>query len=257
VIFLADFSNLAQAIMNKSPLLLPEINCDLGEGVPREELIFLYLDAASVACGGHIGSAESIRATLELAKKFGKKAGAHPSYPDQANFGRKTLLISPEELEISLTNQIQLFLQTADSFGIQMDHIKFHGALYNDAAKDTQLADFLTDFLLSNWPGTPVFVPPHSCMEDFAIKKGLPYRLEIFGDRAYLDTYQLAPRSLEGSLLTEKEAVEKHLKSIFFENCIQSVEGGLLPIQADTLCFHGDNPGIHQFLPYLRKTYWN
>ncbi len=251
------FLFLAYQNMTNSHRKLPEINCDLGEGISGEELIFPLIDAASVACGGHFGTIETIRATLDLAQEFQKKVGAHPSYPDQANFGRKTLLISPKELEISLTYQIQLFLQIADSFGIQMDHIKFHGALYNDAAKDTQLADFLTDLLLSNWPGTPVFVSPHSCMEDFAIKKGLPYRLEIFGDRAYLDTYQLVPRSLEGSLLTEKEAVENHLKSIFFENCIQSVEGTLLPIQADTLCFHGDNPGIQQFLPYLRKTYWN
>lgn len=253
---MTDFPIFAYLNMSISPKKLPEINCDLGEGISGEKLIFPLIDAASVACGGHFGTIKTIRATLELAQEFQKKVGAHPSYPDQDNFGRKTLVISHEELKISLTNQIHTFLQVADSFGIQMDHIKFHGALYNEAAKETELANFLTDFLLSNWPSTPVFVPPHSCMEEFAIKKGLPYRLEIFGDRAYLNTYQLAPRSLTGSLLIEKEEVEKHLKSIFFENCIQSVEGTLIPIQADTLCFHGDNPGIHQFLPYLRKTYW-
>jgi UPF0271 protein len=242
--------------MNNSPKRLPEINCDLGEGISGEELIFPLIDTASVACGGHFGTEQTIRATLELAKKFRKKAGAHPSYPDREHFGRKSIAISQAELERSLMAQIQTFLQVAGSFGIQMDHIKFHGALYNDAAKDAVLADFLTDFLLSNWPNVPVFVPPHSYMEEFAIKKGLPFRLEIFGDRAYLDTYQLAPRSMEGSLLTEKDKVEQHLKSIFFEKCIQSIEGTHLPIQADTLCFHGDNPGIHQFLPYLRKTYW-
>ena len=242
--------------MSISPKKLPEINCDLGEGISGEDSIFPLIDAASVACGGHFGTEVSILATLELAQEFGKKAGAHPSYPDKENFGRVSLKITQSELKNSLEKQIEAFLKIAVSLGISMDHIKFHGALYNEAAKDAVLADFLTDFLLTNWPSVPVFVPPHSFMEEFAIKKGLPYRLEIFGDRAYLDTYQLAPRSMEGSLFIEKEAVEKHLKSIFFENCIQSVEGTLLPIQADTLCFHGDNPGIHQFLPYLRKTYW-
>ena len=242
--------------MKKSPHSLPEINCDLGEGISGEEFIFPLIDTASVACGGHFGSEESIRATLELAKKFQKKAGAHPSYPDLENFGRISLNINQTELKNSLEKQIHAFNKVADSLGISMDHIKFHGALYNDAAKDPILADFLTDFIKSTWPGIPVLVPPHSFMEEYSLKKGLPYRLEIFGDRTYLDTYQLAPRSMQGSLLTEKAQVEKHLKSIFFENGIRSVDGTLLPIQADTLCFHGDNQGIQSFLPYLRKTYW-
>ena len=242
--------------MNQSPLLLPEINCDLGEGVAGEELIFPYIDTASVACGGHIGTAESIRATLELAKKFGKKAGAHPSYPDLENFGRKSMSLSPEALKSSLMEQIEAFLQAAESLEVPMDHIKFHGALYNDAAKDAVLADFLTDLLASHWPEVPVFVPPHSCMEEMAKKKGLPYRLELFGDRAYLANYQLAPRKSEGSLLTDPNAIENHLKPLFHEGQLQTIDGQMIPAKADTLCFHGDNPGIHNFLPYLRKTYW-
>ncbi len=243
--------------MNKSPLLLPEINCDLGEGVPGEELIFPYLDTASVACGGHTGTKESIRATLELAKKFGKKAGAHPSYPDRENFGRKSISLSPEALKSSLIEQIQAFLQMAEALELPMDHIKFHGELYNDAAKDSELADFLTDLLGSLWPEVPVFVPPHSCMEEMAKKKGLPYRLELFGDRAYLANYQLAPRSSEGSLLTDRIVIEDHLKPLFQEGQLQTIDGKMITVKADTLCFHGDNPGILNFLPYLRKTFWS
>ncbi len=243
--------------MKKSPYQLPEINCDLGEGVPGEELIFPYIDTASVACGGHTGTEESIRATLELAKEFGKKAGAHPSYPDRENFGRKSMSLSPEALKSSLIEQIQAFLHVADALEVPIDHIKFHGALYNDAAKDAELADFLTDLLGSQWPKVPVFVPPHSCMEEMSKKKGLPYRLELFGDRAYLANYQLAPRSSEGSLLTDQNTIERQLLHLFREGQLQTIDGIMIPVKADTLCFHGDNPGIHNFLPYLRKTYWS
>lgn len=243
--------------MKKPPHTLPEINCDLGEGVLGEELIFPYLDAASVACGGHTGTAESIRATLELAKKFGKKAGAHPSYPDRENFGRKSMFLTPEALKSSLIEQIQAFLHEAEVLDMPMDHIKFHGALYNDAAKVEGLADLLTDVLASSWPEVPVFVPPHSCMEEMAKKKGLPYRLELFGDRAYLANFQLAPRSSEGSLLTELKAIQDHLMPLFQEGQLRTIDGQMIAVKADTLCFHGDNPGIHNFLPYLRKTYWS
>lgn len=235
---------------------LPEINCDLGEGVPGEESIFPWIDTASVACGGHFGSEETVRATLELAKKFGKKSGAHPSYPDRENFGRKSISIPKDTLAQSIKDQINLLQSVSNSLGLEIDHIKFHGALYNDAAKDEQLADFLTDFLQKNWPEISVFVAPHSCMLEMASKKGLPHRLEIFGDRAYLDNYKLAPRSLEGSLFIEKVEVEDHLKNIFFKQQIKTLEGHFIPVKANTLCFHGDNPGIQDFLPYLRKTYW-
>lgn len=253
---LATFLFLGNHTMENTRVILPEINCDLGEGVPGEEFIFPLIDTASVACGGHFGSEESVKKTLELAKKFGKKAGAHPSYPDRENFGRKSMVIHKDDLAKSLEEQISLFLHVSNTLGMEFDHIKFHGALYNDAAKDDQLADFLTDFILKRWPKVPVFVPPHSRMEEYALKKGLPHRLEIFGDRAYLENYQLAPRTQEGSLLTNKENIDSHLKFILFESQIKTVDGKFIPVKADTLCFHGDNPGILEFLSYLRKTNW-
>ncbi len=242
--------------MKKSRNLLAEINCDLGEGVIGEELIFPWIDACSVACGGHYGSEKTILTTLELAKEFGIKAGSHPSYPDSENFGRKSISISNQKLKESLTDQIRLFLDCSQKLHREMDHIKFHGALYNDAARDKDLADFLTDMLAEDYPETPIFVPPHSIIQDFAALKNLPYRLEIFGDRAYLDNYQLVPRNVENSLFIEKNQVDSHLKSILNDGFILTSTGNFIPVKADTLCFHGDNPGIHKFLPELRKTYW-
>lgn len=233
------------------------INCDLGEGIPNEAAIIPLIDLASIACGGHFGNRESIRATLKLVKKFGKKAGAHPSYPDQENFGRKSMSIYPDELIESLRNQITLFLEVAKEENIELDHIKFHGALYNDAAQNKALAKVLINFLIQEFPKTPLFVPPYSEIEKMAIKKNLPVKREIFGDRAYQDNFKLVNRSLNNSLLTQQNQVFQHLISFFKDSKIRTYTGKLLPVQADTICFHGDNPGIMGFLPFIREQFWN
>jgi 5-oxoprolinase (ATP-hydrolysing) subunit A len=237
-------------------LPLPKINCDLGEGVKNEEFILKWVDAASVACGGHFGDLHTIQNTLALAKKADKKVGAHPSYPDQLNFGRKTMAISISQLLESIRSQISLFLDVSQNLEMKMDHIKFHGALYNDAAENASLAASLVDFLRSEYPEIPVFVPPNSEMEKAAIAKKQPIRREIFGDRAYENNYRLVSRSHPDSLFTEVEVVENHLAFILNSGILLSKNRRELPVQADTICFHGDNPGIHDFLPHIRKKYW-
>jgi UPF0271 protein len=242
---------------SNSPLFLPQINCDLGEGVAWEEQIFPFVDVASLACGGHFGTQESLEASLSLATKYGKKVGAHPSYPDRENFGRVSVKIPIGELIESIRQQIEWFTKSAQAHHLSLDHIKFHGALYNDAAKDSDLANLLTDFLLENYPQTPLLVPPHSELEKKAQEKGLSIRLEVFADRAYTADYLLSSRSLEGSLLQDIASVEPQVKRLLFEGQLLSLEGDQLPIQADTICFHGDNSGILDFLPILRKRYWS
>jgi len=234
----------------------PEINCDLGEGILGEPQIIPLIDAASVACGGHFGDGNSIRETLMICKSYGKKAGAHPSYPDLENFGRKSLNIPIDELFNSLLNQIQLFLNIADKLDFPIDHIKFHGALYNDAAAKPELANSLTDFLSRHFPSVPIFVPPHSQMEYFAKEKNLKFRLEIFGDRAYEDDFSLVSRAKSGSLLTSSDAIIRHLEPVFNRSELISISGNSLPVKTDTVCFHGDNPGLFEFLPIIRNRFW-
>jgi UPF0271 protein len=247
---------MADSNLLKKPLLLPQINCDLGEGVAGEEDIFPFVDVASLACGGHFGTQESLDASLALALKYNKKVGAHPSYPDRENFGRVSIPIPIGELIESIRQQIEWFTKSARAHNLSLDHIKFHGALYNDAAKDLNLAKQLTEFLKENYPETPLLVPPHSKLEKHAQEKGLLIRLEVFADRAYTADYLLSSRSLQGSLLKDIASVEPQVKRLLLEGELLSLEGVQLPIQADTLCFHGDNPGIVDFLPILRKRYW-
>lgn len=235
---------------------LPEINCDLGEGMPNEKQIFPFIDTASIACGGHFGDENSISESISLALKHKKKAGAHPSYPDQKNFGRKRMKISDKDLKKSILIQILKFEQLAEKAGLPMDHIKFHGALYNDAAMNSELADSLTDFIATYFHNTPIFAPPHSQLENYIIQKGLTSRTEVFGDRRYLDNYQLMPRSVFGSHMATESEISSHLKSLLENGYFLSDTGKKLHIKADTICFHGDNPGIEDFLPIIRKRFW-
>ncbi len=242
--------------MAYSRFTLPEINCDLGEGVAFEDKIFPYIDAASIACGGHFGNEITIQQSLTLAKNHGTKVGAHPSYPDVQNFGRKSMDIPFPELAKSLQEQITLFLRSADTLKLEMDHIKFHGALYNDATARTELAKQLTDFLSTNFPSITVFVSPNSELAKSAIQTGLKVRLEVFGDRAYEANFNLMARTVSGSLFTTYDQVNHQLRTLLEKGEIPLASGEALPISAETICFHGDNPGILDFLPEIRKTYW-
>lgn len=235
---------------------LPEINCDLGEGMADELQIYPLIDSASIACGGHFGDEDTMNQSLDLARQFHKKVGAHPSYPDRRHFGRKTLKISPKDLTKSILIQIVKFEHLAEKKGAQMDHIKFHGALYNDAAANEEIADLLTDFIADHFHNTPVLAPPHSQLEKLLSQKGLHCRTEVFGDRGYLDNYLLMPRNIFGSHMTTEPEISVHLETLLKKGYLLSHQGKKLKVDAETICFHGDNPGIGSFLPSIRKKYW-
>ncbi|MHA7128731.1 LamB/YcsF family protein [Algoriphagus namhaensis] len=234
-----------------------QINCDLGEGIPEEEAIYPWIDAASIACGGHYGDEESIAKSLQLAKRNAVQVGAHPSYPDRQNFGRKSMTISSPDLIESIDDQIRRFLKVAADLAMPMDHIKFHGALYNDAAASRELASELTSYLRQNFPDACLFVPPHSETLKFAKRLGLKYRLEVFGDRGYRRDYSLRPRSEPDALLMTHDQVANQLEAILERNEISLTKGAVLPVVADTICFHGDNPGLPDFLQKIREKWWN
>ncbi|SEG44502.1 LamB/YcsF family protein [Algoriphagus boritolerans] len=232
------------------------LNCDLGEGIPDESSIIPWVDLASVACGGHFGDETTIRETLRLVKRFGKKAGAHPSYPDRLHFGRRSLEIQPQDLIRSLSDQLALFLEIANEEKVGLDHIKFHGALHNDTAENRDLALLLVKAIKEEFPQTPLFVPPKSEIEQVALELNHPIKREVFGDRAYQTNYKLVSRTLENSLFTQCKQVISHLESIIEKGQIQTSSGERIPVEADTICIHGDNPGILGFLPTVRKQFW-
>lgn len=236
---------------------LPDINCDLGEGMPNEKIIFPHIDAASIACGGHYGDENTINESLTLALEYKTKVGAHPSYPDLKNFGRKSMKIPEKDLQKSILIQILKFEQLAEKSGLPMDHIKFHGALYNDAAANSELADSLTDFIASYFHNTTLFTSPHSQLQKFSIQKGLKLRTEVFGDRRYQENFQLVPRSVFGSHMISEAEISPQLESLLEKGYLVLESGKKLHLKADTVCFHGDNPGISDFLPSIREKFWS
>jgi UPF0271 protein len=235
---------------------LPKINCDLGEGIANEQEIFPWIDCGSIACGGHFGDEASIASSLKLALANGVKVGAHPSYPDQENFGRKSMKLDLGALTASLNEQIDRFQLVANQLGMPSDHIKFHGALYNDAMANAELAQNLCKWLSLQYKRIPIFVSPGSQMLFWAEQFGLKTRLEVFGDRAYQANYQLVARSEADSLFTTMENVDAHIRPILLERQILTSTGKKIPAIAETVCFHGDNPGLMNFLPIIRKKYW-
>lgn len=227
-----------------------DINCDMGEGVPNDPQLMPLISSCNIACGGHTGNANTIRATIRLALKYGVKIGAHPSYPDPENFGRKPMDITPRTLVKSIKTQLNTFMEVAQQEKATLHHIKPHGALYNQIAKDK---DWAAVFLnaLATYTDTPLYVPFGSAIHQLALTQKWPFKLEGFGDRNYLQNLTLVPRTSIAALLQQPEAVLTHILSIINHNKLRTLDGITKRFKADTICIHGDTPTALQILMYL------
>ena len=218
-----------------------DLNCDLGEGMDNDEAIMPHITSANIACGFHAGDEHTIRETLRLAKRFGVNAGAHPSWNDRENFGRKEMNISLEEAEKLVFEQIQILAAIAKEEGLTLTHVKPHGALYNQSAKDIRLANAIAravkrisvNLILVGLAGS------RSIEAGRAI--GLRVAAEGFPDRGYNADGSLMSRLLPGALIESPEDVARH--------AIELVKTGKM----DTLCLHGDHPNAAANAKMLRE----
>ncbi|MFV1883741.1 MAG: 5-oxoprolinase subunit PxpA [Balneola sp.] len=225
-----------------------DLNCDLGEwrtsnGPDLDEAIMPFISSCNVACGGHIGDEESMKKTIELAKRYNVAIGAHPGYPDKENFGRVVLDIDLPELEKSIKRQIQSFLVCLDSSGVGLHHVKPHGALYNHAAKNQKTAEVVLKAIDSVAPGTKVYLPVGSVSATMAKDFGLKVVYEVFADRRYEDDLSLRSRSLPDSVLHAESEVIKQLELLVSEEKVITYSGKKKPIKTETVCLHSDTPG--------------
>lgn len=221
-----------------------KLNCDLGEGIGNDALLMPYLSACSIACGGHFGNASTIKTAIKLALKYKVKIGAHPSYPDKANFGRQSLNdlnISTETLKQSLQDQMLLFDKVLLKNDASLHHIKAHGALYNDIAKNEKLAHLFLEIISTYKNRSILFVPDKSVIKDLAIEKGFQIMLEAFADRNYTDDLKLASRSCSNAIIEEPEKVIRHVSEIINHKQLTTIRGNKISIQAETFCIHGDH----------------
>lgn len=220
-----------------------DLNCDMGElpDAALEEALMAHITSANVACGGHAGDAESMRRTVEMARRYGVAVGAHPGYPDRANFGRIEMALSPEQVAKTVYEQIASLAAIAG----ELKHVKPHGALYNVAAKNADVARaiaegvarFRKDILLVGLAG--------SRMLDVWCEMGFPVWAEGFADRRYEPDGALRPRKFADALITEPQQAAAQAMRLIAEGCVQ------------TICVHSDTPGSVGILEAVSKAIQN
>lgn len=230
------------------------INCDMGEGAGNDALIMPYIQSANIACGYHAGDAATMRATIELCLKHQVDIGAHPSFYDRENFGRKEMDLPVQILYEMVTQQLQVLFDAAAGCGATMHHVKPHGALYNMSARDAITAaviahavkDFDSSLVLYGLSGS------YSVSE--ALKLGLKTANEVFADRTYRDDGSLTPRSQPGSLLEDPGKVVEQVLQMTREGYVTTITGNKIPVTADTICIHGDGEHAVEFAKAIHDT---
>jgi len=227
------------------------INCDLGEGGRYDNELMPLISASNIACGGHAGTLESMHQNVVLAMENKVEIGAHPSYPDKVNFGRISMGIPAEDLKLSIVAQILSLKQIVEAEGGKLTHIKPHGALYNDAAKDENIARIVIDSILEFGENFAIYSPQNSVISKLAEGK-IKVVFEAFLDRNYNENYSLVSRSKPNALITEKEFVFQHLLSMYSNEKIICENGQKIDCNASTFCMHSDTPDSVEILKFLQ-----
>ncbi len=232
-----------------------DINCDVGEGIGNESSLFPMVSSCNLACGGHAGDERSMRKVISLAEEHRVNVGAHPSYPDREYFGRRSIKMSPGEFRNSILSQIRSLESLLDKQGLGMTHIKAHGALYNDLARDRELAVRYLDVISEYRDSVPLFVPWGSAIGLEAENSGFTTIYEAFADRNYEDDLTLVPRSSDNALITQPKEVLEHLLIMIKESTVKTLHGKRVPIKASTYCIHGDTSNAFEILMYLSEEF--
>ena len=229
-----------------------DLNADLGESSGHDAELFELMSSANIATGFHAGDACSIFDSSCAAKEKGVAVGAHPSFADRENFGRKEIGVPIPELFAQLVYQIGAFQSVALAAGVRPNHVKPHGALYNMAVRDEQMAEAIARAIVAVDPSLILFAPANSAMERAGRNAGLQIAREIFADRNYLNDGWLVPRSRSDALLHDpKQAAERVLRMLR-EGKVRSIEGRDIEVRGETICVHGDTPGAVEFARELR-----
>jgi len=236
-----------------------DLNCDMGE-LPEaiadgaQEALLRSITSANVACGGHAGDEQTMRATIEQAMRAGVAVGAHPGYPDRENFGRLELEMSAEAVANSVYEQVRALAEVAAKCGARLVHVKPHGALYNQAVKNRELAEaiakgvvrFSKDLVLMGLAGSP--------MLDVFREAGFAVAAEAFADRRYEPDGTLRSRKFNDALIRNPEEAAWQALGIAERGVVIASDGNEVPVDAQTICIHGDTPGSAQIAAVVART---
>ena len=229
-----------------------DLSADLAEGAPGEDEIWPMVSSANVACGGHVGDMRSMTLAVRRARCHNVRLGAHPSFPDRANFGRKSMAMAPPALRATLIEQISALRAIADREGVPLHHVKPHGALYNDAHKDVVLAGVIVQAMREVDPKLAIVCSNTSEMAAAARASGTAVIREAFADRRYNADGSLVTRSIAGSLLSVEEAAEQ-AALLARERVVIARDGSRVSVAFDTICIHADMENAVERLRAIRK----
>ena len=230
-----------------------DLNCDLGESfgaytIGMDAQVIPYVTSANVACGFHAGDAVVMERTVALCKASGAAVGAHPGLPDLQGFGRRVMKISPAEAGAFVTYQVGALKAFCDAAGVPLHHVKPHGALYNMAGRDRELADAIARAVQSAAPGAVLLALSGSEMVRAAQAIGLPVASEVFADRGYRPDGSLVPRGTPGAMIEDEDEAIARVIRMVKEGKVKASDGTDIAIRADSVCVHGDGPKALTFV---------
>jgi UPF0271 protein len=228
-----------------------DLNADVGEGYDDAPM-FEVVSSVNVACGAHAGDDETMARAVALAARLGVAVGAHPGYPDRASMGRADLDMTTDELRESLFAQIHALGAHASREGTGIVHVKPHGALYNSSARDAMLAATVASVCMEIHPALRLTGLAGSLSIDAARAVGVPAISEAFADRAYRADGSLAPRSEPGALIADPAAAASQAVALARGDAVETVDGTMLTVRAETICCHGDTPGAVEIARAVR-----
>jgi UPF0271 protein len=234
-----------------------DLNADLGESfgaftIGHDAALMPSITSANIAAGFHGGDPSVIRRTIRLAKQHGVAVGAHPAFPDLVGFGRRELTVTPAEAEDFVLYQIAAVAGIAAAEAVPLQHVKPHGALYNMAARDRELAAAIARAVVAFDRRLILFAPFDSELYNAGLAAGLGVAAEVFADRAYQRDGSLVSRSTPGAVIHDREAVVGRALQMARSRQVTAIDGTVVPLDVDTICVHGDTPGAAALAAVLR-----
>jgi UPF0271 protein len=236
-----------------------DLNCDMGE-IPdaifdgAQESLMPHLTSASIACGGHAGDARTMKATIEQALRWNLAVGAHPGYPDRANFGRKELNLAPDAIADSVFEQVRSLTEIAADCGATVTYVKPHGALYNQAATNRALAQVIADGVARWSHGIALVGLAGSLILDVFREAGFGVWAEAFADRRYEPDGTLRSRKFDDALISDPAEAGQQALSIAERGIVVACDGSEIVVSAQTICLHGDTPGAPRIAATVART---
>ena len=234
------------------------INCDLGESsklhsTENDPLLLEIVNSANIACGYHAGDKPTMEKTIEISKKNNVSIGAHPSFNDPENFGRRRLNLPSSEIKKLIIDQINILTNIANNKGMKVTHVKPHGALNNMACENYDLAKIISESIVEANKELIFLVPTGSEMEKAGKKIGIKVAAEIFADRNYEDDGNLVSRAKKNAMIADPEVAKKHVIKMVEKQALNCYSGKLIPCEIDSVCVHGDGKSAVNTAKEIKK----